>query len=158
MQQQRLPMGIAQPGPQVPPNVARSPQFGAAQQIAMDGLPQLFKQLFDEQVTFQAMQLLEGAQREEAMNNAPSGDSIKAQNEQGLNALFASLGPGIRQRGNQLAQQQQQQQGGSANNMPMAAQGGIVGYAQGGFEKSGKKEKGITKYPGREPNVFARQE
>ena len=53
MQQQRLPMGIAQPGPQrpqgpqVPPNVARSPQFGAAQQIAMDGLPQLFKQLFD---------------------------------------------------------------------------------------------------------------
>ena len=80
MQQQRLPMGIAQPGPQrpqgpqVPPNVARSPQFGAAREIAMDGLPQLFKQLFDDQVTFQAMELLEGAQREEAMNNAPSPD------------------------------------------------------------------------------------
>ena len=128
MQQQRLPMGIAQPGPQVPPNVARSPQFGAAKEIAMDGLPQLFKQLFDEQVTFQAMQLLEGAQREEAMNNAPSPDSIKGKNEQGLNALFASIGPGIRQQGQQMAQQQPPQQGGlptqPANNMamPMAAQ------------------------------------
>ena len=144
MQQQRLPMGIAQPGPQrpqgpqVPPNVARSPQFGAAKEIAMDGLPQLFKQLFDEQVTFQAMQLLEGAQREEAMNNAPSPDSIKGKNEQGLNALFASIGPGIRQQGQQMAQQQPPQQGGlptqPANNMamPMAAQGGIVGYAPGG--------------------------
>ena len=139
--QPQQPMGIAQPAPQVPPHIAQSPQFGAAKAIAMEGLPQLFKQLFDEQVTFEAMELLAGADRQEAMDNAPPPNSIKAQNEQGLNAILASLGPGIRQRGNQMAEEQLPQQGGlptqPANNMavPRAAQGGIVGFAQGGLQK-----------------------
>jgi len=110
--QPQQPMGIAQPAPQVPPHIAQSPQFGAAKAIAMEGLPQLFKQLFDEQVTFEAMELLAGADRQEAMDNAPPPNSIKAQNEQGLNAILASLGPGIRQRGNQMAEEQLPQQGG----------------------------------------------
>ena len=139
--QPQQPMGIAQPAPQVPPHIAQSPQFGAAKAIAMEGLPQLFKQLFDEQVTFEAMELLAGAERQEAMDNAPPPNSIKAQNEQRLNAILASLGPGIRQRSNQMAQEQLPQQGGlptqPANNMaiPRAAQGGIVGFAQGGLQK-----------------------
>ena len=73
------------------------------------------------------------------------------------NQLLSQLGPGIQQQGQQMGQQQGQQMGPQQgqqmgpqqglptqpSNIRMAAQGGIVGYAQGGLKKPGKKEKGI---------------
>ena len=50
MIQQRPPM---QP-PQVPPQMARTPQFGAAKQVVMEGLPQIYQQL-EELVTLKAV-------------------------------------------------------------------------------------------------------
>ena len=85
------------------------------------------------------------------------------------NQLLSQLGPGIQQQGQQMGQAAlQQQQGGGpqpgpqpgpqmglpgqrVDNMMMAAQGGIVGYAQGGSYKGRKYgQKNPQKFPGGE--------
>ena len=127
--QQRLPMGIVPPRqqPQVPPQMAGSPQFGAARQVVMEGLPQIYQQL-EELVTLKAVDLVNSADRQEAMDGDPgqsnmqvAENSIKGEAEQGVI--------------NALAGMQRQQPMGlpqlPANNMAVraAAQGGIVGFA-----------------------------
>ena len=127
MIQQRPPM---QP-PQVPPQMARTPQFGAAKQVVMEGLPQLFEDL----VTLKAVELVNSADRQEAMEGDPGENnmqvaegSIKSQAQQGImNALAGMQRP-------QQPPMPQQAMGLPqlpANNMamPRAAQGGIVGFA-----------------------------
>ena len=127
MIQQRPPM---QP-PQVPPQMARTPQFGAAKQVVMEGLPQLFEDL----VTLKAVELVNSADRQEAMEGDPGENnmqvaegSIKSQAQQGImNALAGMQRP-------QQPPMPQQAMGLPqlpANNMAMlrAAQGGIVGFA-----------------------------
>jgi len=81
--------------------------------------------------------LVEGGERAEVMDT-PKQPSIKTQTDEGITTLLSSLAPGIQQRGMQLAQEQQRQAmgmgptGQPANNMRMAAQGGIIGYQGGG--------------------------
>jgi hypothetical protein len=81
------------------------------------------------------------------------------------NQLLSQLGPGIQQQGQQMGQQQGQQMGPQQgqqmgpqqglptqpSNIRMAAQGGIVGYAQGGSYKGRKYgQKNPQKFPGGE--------
>ena len=138
--QQRLPMGIVPPRqqPQVPPQMAGSPQFGAARQVVMEGLPQIYQQL-EELVTLKAVDLVNSADRQEAMDGDPgqsnmqvAENSIKGEAEQGII--------------NALAGMQRQQPMGlpqlPANNMAVraAAQGGIVGFARGGLQQESKEK------------------
>ena len=120
---------------ELPPGLAESPQFGAAQSITQEGLPAELKRLLEDAVTLKAVALVEGGERAEAMGT-PKQPSIKTQTDEGITTLLSSLAPGIQQRGMQLAEQQQRQAmgmpGQPINNMRMAAQGGIVGYADGG--------------------------
>ena len=120
---------------ELPPGLAESPQFGAAQSITQEGLPAELKRLLEDAVTLKAVELVEGGERAEVMDT-PKQPSIKTQTDEGIATLLSSLAPGIQQRGMQLAEQQQRQAmgmpGQPINNMRMAAQGGIVGYADGG--------------------------
>ena len=124
MIQQRPPM---QP-PQVPPQMARTPQFGAAKQVVMEGLPQLFEDL----VTLKAVELVNSADRQEAMEGDPGENnmqvaegSIKSQAQQGIMSALAGM-----QRPQQppMPQQAMGIPSQPAPNMRMA-DGGIVGFA-----------------------------
>ena len=72
-------MGIAQPPmqrPQVPPQMARTPQFNAAKQVVMGGLPQIYEQL-QELITLEAVDLVNSAKRQEAMDGDPGQNNMQ---------------------------------------------------------------------------------
>jgi hypothetical protein len=137
-------MGIAQPPmqrPQVPPQMARTPQFNAAKQVVMGGLPQIYEQL-QELITLEAVDLVNSAKRQEAMDGDPGQNNmqvvegnIKSNAQQGIMNALANM-----QRPQQPPQQPPMPQQAMglpqlpANNMamPRAAQGGIVGFDDGG--------------------------
>jgi len=114
--------------------MARTPQFGAAKQVVMEGLPQIYQQL-EELVTLKAVDLVNSADRQEAMENDPGQNnmqvaegSIKSEAQQGIMSALANMQrpqqPPMPQQAMGLPQL-------PANNMamPRAAQGGIVGFA-----------------------------
>ena len=154
MIQQRPPMQTGR----VPPQMARSPRFGAAKEIVMEGLPQLFEQL----VTLKAVELVDGANRQDAMEGDPGQDNaqvaetnIKDEAQQGIiNALAGMQQPQQRQ---QMAMQQPQQRQQMAMGlpqlpadnmaMPRAARGGIVGFAKGGMNDDRVKTKAYHPQP-----------
>ena len=93
-------MGIAQPPmqrPQVPPQMARTPQFNAAKQVVMGGLPQIYEQL-QELITLEAVDLVNSAKRQEAMDGDPGQNNmqvvegnIKSNAQQGIMSALANM-------------------------------------------------------------------
>ena len=135
----QIPAGVAQSPqqnnmrPQIPAGVAQSPQFAAARSITQEGLPAAFKQLLEDEITFKAMELLDGSANEQAMGELPSPDSVRTQTREGLMSMLGSIGPGIQQQG-QRSMQRPQTAG-------QFASGGIVGFAKGGMKKDRVKTK-----------------
>ena len=140
--------------PQIPAGIERSPQFAAARSITQEGLPAAFKQLLEDEITFKAMELLDGSANEQAIGELPSPDSVRTQTREGLMSMLGSIGPGIQQQGSQMARAQQQgsqmamaQQSGGLQSQPtpnMAQQfasGGIIGFSKGGMKKDRVKTK-----------------
>ena len=140
--------------PEIPAGIAQSPQFAAARSITQEGLPAAFKQLLEDEITFKAMELLDGSANEQAMGELPSPDSVRTQTREGLMSMLGSIGSGIQQQGSQMAQAQQQgpqmamaQQSGGLPSQPtsnMAGQfagGGIVGFAKGGMPQGNKPKR-----------------
>ena len=129
--------------PQIPAGIAQSPQFAAARSITQEGLPAAFKQLLEDEITFKAMELLDGSANAQAMGELPSPDSVRTQTREGLMSMLGSIGPGIQQQGSQMAQAQQQGQ--RSMQRPQTAgqfaSGGIVGFAKGGMKKDRVKTK-----------------
>ena len=140
--------------PQIPAGIAQSPQFAAARSITQEGLPAAFKQLLEDEITFKAMELLDGSANEQAIGELPSPDSVRTQTREGLMSMLGSIGPGIQQQGSQMARAQQQgpqmamaQQSGGLQSQPtpnMAQQfasGGIIGFAKGGIPQGNKPKR-----------------
>lgn len=140
--------------PEIPAGIAQSPQFAAARSITQEGLPAAFKQLLEDEITFKAMELLDGSANEQAMGELPSPDSVRTQTREGLMSMLGSIGSGIQQQGSQMAQAQQQgpqmamaQQSGGLPSQPTSnmagqfASGGIVGFAKGGMPQGNKPKR-----------------
>jgi hypothetical protein len=105
-----------------------------AEGLASSGIAGALKELIDDRVTMEAMELVAAADRDEAakMTDKPS---IKDSNTQGINQLVQTLAPGMQLRNNQIQKSQMQKMlglgGQPAPNMRMA-DGGIVGFEEGG--------------------------
>ena len=115
----------------------QNPRVQMAEGLASSGIAGALKELIDDRVTMEAMELVAAADRDEAakMTDKPS---IKDSNTQGINQLVQTLAPGMQLRNNQIQKAQMQKMlglgGQPAPNMRMA-DGGIVG-----FEESGKMQ------------------
>ena len=136
--------------PQIPAGIARSPQFAAARSITQEGLPDMLKQLLEDEITFKAMDLLEGSASEQDMDTPVNPNSIRTTNREGLMDMLGSIGPGIRQQGQQMAMAQGQ--GGlpsqpTSNMAEQFASGGIIGFAKGGMKDDRVKTKAYRPQP-----------
>ena len=136
--------------PQIPAGIARSPQFAAARSITQEGLPDMLKQLLEDEITFKAMDLLEGSASEQDMDTPVNPNSIRTTNREGLMDMLGSIGPGIRQQGQQMAMAQGQ--GGlpsqpTSNMTEQFASGGIIGFAKGGMKDDRVKTKAYRPQP-----------
>jgi hypothetical protein len=156
------PQNAASQGPQprqgMPMPPANDPRMAAAMDVVEADIPESLKQLVSEkEFADKAKELLMSAGGQAAMNQTPPkpptvAERVEKQAEEGVAGLLARLSPGIQQRGQQMAMAQRRppmqgqrppmpQQGVSgmpANNMMRAAQGGIVGYAEGDLVKKEK--------------------
>ena len=112
----------------------QNPRVQMAEGLASSGIAGALKELIDDRVTMEAMELVAAADRDEAakMTDKPS---IKDSNTQGINQLVQTLAPGMQLRNNQIQKAQMQKMlglgGQPAPNMRMA-DGGIVGFEEGG--------------------------
>ena len=111
----------------------QNPRVQMAEGLASSGIAGALKELIDDRVTMEAMELVAAADRDEAvkMTDKPS---IKDSNTQGINQLVQTLAPGMQLRNNQIQKAQMQKMlglgGQPAPNMRMA-DGGIVGFEEG---------------------------
>ena len=119
----------------------QNPRVQMAEGLASSGIAGALKELIDDRVTMEAMELVAAADRDEAAKEAAKmtdKPSIKDSNTQGINQLVQTLAPGMQLRNNQIQKAQMQKMlglgGQPAPNMRMA-DGGIVG-----FEESGKMQ------------------
>ena len=117
----------------------QNPRVQMAEGLASSGIAGALKELIDDRVTMEAMELVAAADRDEAAKEAAKmtdKPSIKDSNTQGINQLVQTLAPGMQLRNNQIQKAQMQKMlglgGQPAPNMRMA-DGGIVALKEGGF-------------------------
>ena len=149
-----------QPQPQQAPAMPNDPRMGAAMGLVDDSVEKfkLDPQTEALMLKNQALDLLKAADNVGKMNVPQQDTSIQEQTTQGIAGMLQSLAPGMQQRGQQMQRSQARQMlgGGAparppmpqqnmarppmggmptmgAPNMARMADGGIVGYQEGGF-------------------------
>ena len=139
-QQAQAPQGQAMP----PQN---DPRLNAAMGLVDEGVPGETKALGMKNqaadLLEKAMQLMQSAERQTAMDQPPPtpptvAEQVDKKTMEGVAGLLQRLGPGMQQRGQQAQRQQARQMIGGmpsmgAPNMARMADGGIVGYQEGGL-------------------------
>lgn len=135
-QQAQAPQGQAMPS-------QNDPRLNAAMGLVDEGVPGETKALAMKNeaadLLEKAMQLMQSAERQTAINQPPPtpptvAEQVDKKTMEGVAGLLQRLGPGMQQRGQQAQQQQARQMVGGmpsmgAPNMQGMANGGIVGYA-----------------------------
>ena len=132
-----------QQAPAMPPQ--NNPRMAAAMDVVKADVPESLQNLVDEsEFAKKAMELLQSAGGQAAMNQpAPTAptvaDRVNQSAQEGVAGLMQRLAPGMQQRGRQVQQAQARKMLGGgmptmgAPNMARMADGGIVGYQEGGF-------------------------
>ena len=128
MQQNGILGGI--PAPRGP----KSPQQVAAEQIVESDVPKELEALIKER---KALELLASAQRDKQAQQLVPPQTVKSQVEGGLASMMDRLRPGMAQRGRQVQVARNRQAMGlpsmpAPNMARRMANGGVVGYAEGG--------------------------
>ena len=144
-----------QPQPQQAPAMPNDPRMGAAMGLVDDSVEKfnLDPQTEALMLKNQALDLLKAADNVGKMNVPQQDTSIQEQTTQGIAGMLQSLAPGMQQRGRQVQQAQARKMIGGgmparpaparppmggmptmgAPNMARMADGGIVGYQEGGL-------------------------
>lgn len=134
------------------------PRMAAAMDVVKNDVPEPLQNLVSENEFAQkAMALLQSAGGQAAMNQPPTTpptvkQRVDQQAMEGVAGLLQRLAPGMQQRGRQVQQAQARKMIGGgmpsmgAPNMQRMADGGIVGYAEGGQPMMGPPE----------PNLYQR--
>lgn len=128
----------------MPAPAQNNPRMMAAMDVVKNDVPEPLRNLVSESEFAQkAMELLQSAGGQAAMNQPPATpptvkQRVDQQAMEGVAGLLSRLAPGMQQRGKQVQQAQARKMIGGgmpsmgAPNMARMAQGGIVGYQQGG--------------------------
>lgn len=143
-----------------PAPAQNNPRMAAAMDVVKNDVPEPLQNLVSESEFAQkAMELLQSAGGQAAMGQAPVNpptvkQRVDQQAMEGVAGLLSRLAPGMQQRGKQVQRAQARKMLGGgmpamrAPNMQRMADGGIVGYADGGQPMMGPPEPNLLQRMG----------
>ena len=143
-----------------PAPTQNDPRMAAAMNVVKNDVPEPLQNLVSESEFAQkAMELLQSAGGQAAMGQAPVNpptvkQAVDQQAMEGVAGLLSRLAPGMQQRGKQVQRAQARKMLGGgmpamrAPNMQRMADGGIVGYADGGQPMMGPPEPNLLQRMG----------